>query len=263
MNVLIIIVSIFATLFIGIAVLFKKKKLPLLLPLPETYRQLLREHVSFYNQLNGAKKNEFENRIGLFLSQVRITGIKTTVEDIDKVFIASSAIIPIFGFQDWQYINLHEVLLYPSSFSHKLEQKGPHRNTTGMVGTGAYQHIMILSQQDLRQDFLNKSGKDNTAIHEFVHLIDKTDGSVDGIPEFILNKKYILPWLKLMHREIKQIKNNLSDINPYAATSEAEFFAVVSEYFFERPDLLKTKHPDLYSLLATIFRQRPQKPERL
>jgi hypothetical protein len=132
-----------------------------------------------------------------------------------------------------------------------------------MVGTGAYQHIMILSQQDLRQDFLNKSGKDNTAIHEFVHLIDKTDGSVDGIPEFILNKQYIVPWLRLMHQEIKRIMADQSDINPYGATNEAEFFAVAAEYFFERPDLLQIKHPELYSLLVTIFRQHPQKPGRL
>jgi MtfA peptidase len=262
MNILVIILFVFAILFAGIAFLFKKKKPPQVQALPESYKPLLMEHVSFYKQLNDAQKTEFEDRIKLFLSQVRITGVKTTVEDLDKVLIASSAIIPIFGFPDWQYINLHEVLLYPSSFNHDLEQKGPHRNTTGMVGTGAYQHIMILSQEELRQDFLNKSGKDNTAIHEFVHLIDKTDGSVDGIPEFILNKQYIVPWLRLMQREIKQIMVNHSDINPYGATNEAEFFAVASEYFFERPDLLQTKHPELYNLLATIFRQHPQKTGR-
>ncbi|MBK5270320.1 MAG: zinc-dependent peptidase [Bacteroidia bacterium] len=258
MDILFIILLIFASIFIGIFFLLKKRKLPILEPLPETYRQLLQEHVNFYSQLNDVKKREFEKRIELFLSQVRITGIKTEVEALDKVLIAASAIIPIFGFPEWQYLNLHEVLLYPQSFSHDLELDGPHRNTTGMVGTGAYQNIMILSQQELRQDFLNKSGKDNTAIHEFVHLIDKTDGSVDGIPEFIVDKQYIMPWLKLMHREIKQIMNNHSDINPYGATNEAEFFAVVSEYFFERPDLLQIKHPELYNLLVTIFRQRPK-----
>jgi len=73
------------------------------------------------------------------------------------------------------------------------------------------------------------------------------------VPEFILEKQYIIPWLQLMHREIKNILEDRSDINAYGATNEAEFFAVVSEYFFERPDLLKQKHPELYELLVTIF----------
>ena len=92
------------------------------------------------------------------------------------------------------------------------------------------------------------------------HLIDKTDGSVDGIPEFILQQQYILPWLQLMHKEIKEILEDKSDINTYGATNEAEFFAVVAEYFFERPELLQQKHPELYQLLSTIFKQQPAKP---
>ena len=55
----------------------------------------------------------------LFFSRIRITGVGTEVEDIDKVLIAASAIIPIFGFPDWEYMNLHEVLLYPDSFNHE------------------------------------------------------------------------------------------------------------------------------------------------
>lgn len=262
-----IIISILFTLAVFIlliyALLIKKKKLKPVQPLPETYRILLTEQVDFYKELDDAQKIEFENRMQLFLSKVRITGVKTTVEDIDKVLIAASAIIPIFGFPDWEYINLHEVLLYPAAFNNTFDQEGPDRNTVGLVGDGPYQNIMILSKQDLREGFVNKSEKNNIALHEFVHLIDKIDGAVDGIPEFLMDKQYILPWLDLMHRGIKQIMANRSDINPYGAANPAEFFAVVSEYFFERPDLLQTQHPELYNLLATIFRQQPQKPERL
>jgi Mlc titration factor MtfA (ptsG expression regulator) len=116
---------------------------------------------------------------------------------------------------------------------------------------------MILSQHELRQGFLNKTAKTNTAIHEFVHLVDKTDGAVDGLPEALMTKQYVIPWLNLMHQKIKEILKNKTDINLYGATDEAEFFAVVSEYFFERPDLLQQKHPELYELLTKIFRQQP------
>ena len=237
----------------------RKKNRPVQELLPEQDRLTLQKYVGFYNELDDKKKKEFERRMQRFLSTVRITGIGAAVEDDDKVFIAASAVIPIFGFPEWEYINLNEVLLYPDSFNDAFNQEGADRHTLGVVGTGPYQNIMILSKHALRNDFINKTGKDNTAIHEFVHLIDKTDGAVDGIPEFLLSKKYVLPWLNLMHREIKQIVKNRSDINPYGATDSAEFFAVVSEYFFERPDLLQEKHPELYELLVRIFRTGNQK----
>ena len=226
-------------------------------PITDSHRQILSEQVPFYQQLDDTRKTEFENRIQQFLSQVKITGVNTVVEDLDKLLIAASAVIPIFNFPGWEYIHLHEVLLYPDSFNHKFEQQGNGRDVLGMVGSGALNHVMILSQHQLRQAFINKTGKDNTAIHEFVHLVDKTDGDIDGIPAFILEKKYIQPWLQLMQHEIKLINENDSDINPYGATNEAEFFAVVSEYFFERPKLLKEKHPELYELLEKIFCKLP------
>ena len=226
-------------------------------PIPGSYKEILSEQVPFYQQLEETRKAEFEDRIQHFLSQTKITGVNTVVEDQDKVLVAASAIIPIFNFPGWEYIHLHEVLLYPDSFNHEFEQQGNGRDVLGMVGSGALNHVMILSQHQLRQAFINKTGKDNTAIHEFVHLVDKTDGDIDGIPSFILEKKYIQPWLQLMQHEIKLINENESDINPYGATNEAEFFAVVSEYFFERPKLLKEKHPELYQLLEKIFCKQP------
>lgn len=230
-----------------------KKKIPVLRAISEEYKTILSEQVPFYEQLDETRKQEFENRVQHFLAGTRITGIKTNVEDIDRVLIASSAVIPIFNFPGWEYVNLNEVLLYPDSFDHEFQQEGGHRSIIGMVGSGAMNHVMILSQHELRQAFINKTGKTNTAIHEFVHLVDKTDGAIDGIPEFILERKYILPWLDLMRKEIELILKDRSDINPYGATNEAEFFAVVSEYFFERPKLLKEKHPELYELLEKIF----------
>jgi Mlc titration factor MtfA (ptsG expression regulator) len=225
--------------------------------LPDNFRSILQEQSVFYQQLDDAQKDEFAKRVQHFLATTQITGVKTSVEDLDKVLVAASAVIPIFGFPEWEYVNLNEVLLYPDSFNHDFEQSGEGRNVLGMVGSGAMNNVMILSQHELRQAFINKTGKTNTAIHEFVHLVDKTDGSVDGLPEFITDKKYILPWLQLMQAEMKKIMAGRSDINPYGATNEAEFFAVVSEYFFERPGLLKEKHPDLYNLLSAFFKQAP------
>lgn len=253
----IVILVIFLTALVYTVYFLTKKTNSIPGAVPGHLAELLVANVIFYQELTQRRKKDFEERTRNFLTQVKITGVNTVVEDIDRVLIASGAIIPIFNFPGWEYRNLHEVLLYPDSFDHEYRQEGQGRNVLGMVGSGAMNHVMILSQFELRQAFVNKTGKDNTAIHEFVHLLDKTDGDIDGIPEALLNKKYIVPWLQLMQREIELIKENRSDINPYGATSEAEFFAVVSEYFFERPGLLKEKHPELHALLEKIFSPAP------
>ena len=256
---IVLIILLLAAVF-GLPILInnaRKKQRALSGPMPDNYRVLLNENVDFYKQLDQAKKAEFENRMQHFLATTKITGVRTDVEDLDRVLIAAGAIIPIFGFADWEYINLNEVLLYPEYFGESFNQKGKDRDILGMVGEGAMQNVMVLSKQSLREGFENKSGKGNTAIHEFVHLIDKTDGETDGIPEYLLSNQLMRPWIDKIHETIKQIMENRTDINPYGATNQAEFFAVVSEYFFKRPDLLESKHHELYEILVSIFKQKP------
>lgn len=222
--------------------------------LPENYRELLNDYVKFYRQLDEEGKKMFEKRVEHFLSTVQITGVNAIAEDIDRLLIAAGAIIPVYAIPDWQYINLHEVLLYPGTFNEDFDQGGSNRHISGMVGTGAMQHVMIITKWQLRQGFINNNDAHNTAIHEFVHLIDKMDGTMDGVPEIILERKYIDRWKNMMDSTIWQMKNDGSDINIYGATNQTEFFAVVSEYFFEQPDLLKANHPELYEMLGRIYK---------
>lgn len=126
----------------------------------------------------------------------------------------------------------------------------------GMVGNRFLNNKMLLSKRALRSGFSNKTDKNNTAIHEFIHLIDMEDGIVDGIPEIFMQQQEILPWVDLMYAKIKDIKENDSDIDAYGATNEAEFLSVAAEYFFERPELLKVKHPKLYAMLDSIFHRK-------
>ena len=224
-------------------------------PFPTDWKIILNRYVSFYNSLSGEEKNRFEYKVQEFLLNCRITGIDTSIDTTDKLLVASSAVIPIFQFDDWKYSNIHEVLLYPSMFNENFETEGSDRGILGMVGSGYMEGKMILSKPALRHGFKNESDKKNTAIHEFVHLIDKTDGSVDGIPSVLLEKQYAIPWIDLINKKIDEIYDGKSDINPYGGTDRAEFFSVVSEYFFERPKLLAKNHPDLYNLLEKIFKQ--------
>ena len=136
-------------LLVLIFLIFRKRKRGTII-LSENFRGLLNEYVVFYRQLNDGDKLRFENRIKDFLSYVRIHGVNTNIDELDKLLVASSAVIPTFGF-DWHYHNLRDVLLYPDRFNgNDFSLTSNERNALGMVGTGAMQRMMILSRPALR-----------------------------------------------------------------------------------------------------------------
>lgn len=225
--------------------------------LPIRFKDLLVQEVPYYQHLKETEKERFEASINNFINRVTMEWVGLEANDKDRVLVAASAVIPIFGFGEWQYPNLTNVILYPDTFNDEFSFEGGSRSILGMVGSGYMNGQMILSQKSLREGFSIPNSHQNTAIHEFVHLLDKSDGATDGIPSLLLDKLYILPWTNLVYQEIKKITKGHSDINPYGATNESEFLAVVSEYFFSQPKQLKQKHPELYHLLEKVFQQNP------
>jgi len=217
------------------------------------YRSLLEKEVFFYQHLNDKQKDRFLKAVLAFLERTHIEGVGTRVEDIDRILIAASAIIPIFAFDGWHYPHLSNVILYPETFNEAFQYQGNRRNTLGMVGDGFMNGQMILSKKALRAGFSKQKQQSNTAIHEFVHLLDKSDGSIDGVPELLLGKANISPWIHLIHHEMRAIEQGKSDIDPYASTNTAEFFAVAAEYFFTDPKHLQVRHPQLFAMLNQIF----------
>jgi Mlc titration factor MtfA (ptsG expression regulator) len=163
-------------------------------------KQLLPTHVNFYAKLNDVDKLLFEDKIEQFFDDVRIEGVGLELTQVDRLLVASSAVIPIFGFKDWSFRNVTNVLLYPDTFDKDFQFEGEDRNIMGMVGSGYMNGQMILSRRALEKGFSKNSGKENTGIHEFVHLIDKVDGATDGVPEAFLGNEYVEPWLKMMHK---------------------------------------------------------------
>lgn len=232
-------------------VVFRKKKAKLVL-FPEAWKKILTDYVAFYRNLNDNESLHFQKRILDFLNETKISGVKCDIGDLERLLVAASAIIPVFSFEDWEY-ELNEVLIYDGSFDGNYQTDGEGNNILGMVGGGAMHRMMILSKPALIQGFGNARDKKNVGIHEFVHLIDKADGVIDGIPSLLLENQYSIPWLELIRKKIDEIYEDSSDINPYGATGKEEFYAVVSEYFFERPHLLKSKHPEVYKVLSEAY----------
>lgn len=226
---------------------------------PTPWETVLQREVPFFQTLDESEKDRFREEVRIFLNEKRITGIKTSVDATVRMLVAASAIIPIFGFPGWEWDQISEVLIYPTTFNEQYEiGRVGDRDVLGMVGRGAMNRMMILSKPELLQGFRAAQDRKNVGIHEFAHLLDKSDGAVDGVPSVGLPRSVVTPWLKLVHKEMGNIRAGHSDINPYGLKNEAEFFAVASEYFFENPDKMKRKHPELYAMLEQVFQQDPQ-----
>ncbi len=231
------------------------KKETLSKPFSKKWRRFLTNNIEFYQNLNAKQRILFEQRIQYFLATKKISAVSTEIDDEIRLMVAASAIIPMFAFPDYNYPNLQEVLVYPNGFNEHFETDKD-TNIIGMVGNQFMNGTMILSKPDLIRSYNLKNQKNNVGIHEFIHLIDKNDGAIDGVPDILIKNSYVTPWLKLVREEMIKIEKGKSDISPYALTNNAEFLAVVSEYFFDTPEKFKKEHPKLYEYLTLIFKQK-------
>jgi Mlc titration factor MtfA (ptsG expression regulator) len=240
----------------GITRKVRRRRRILAQPFPAEWEAILRREVVFFRTLDPEEQGRFRRELQVFLGEKLVTGIKMELDATTRVLAAASAIIPIFGFPEWEWDQISEVLVYPDRFDRDFAfESGDQRHTLGMVGTGALNRLMILSKPDLLAGFRNPADKRNVGFHEFAHLVDKSDGTIDGLPAVGLDRAAIGPWIDLVRRKMEEMRRGDSDIDPYGLTNEAEFFAVASEYFFERPGVMERKHPELYAMMSRVFNQ--------
>lgn len=225
-------------------------------PVPGEWHRILEKRVRYYRELPPERQRLFAKRVQAFLAEVAINGADTEVTLADKLLVAASAEIPLFGFPDWRYPNIDEVILHGKSFSKDFDPEAREQTVLGLVGNRELSRAMVLSKPALHEGF-GRHTEHNTGVHEFAHMLDMSDGATDGLPDYYLDDTLSGPWMRLVHREMRKIKEGDSDLRDYAATNEAEFFAVASEYFFNRPEELEADHPQLFLMLERIFRQVP------
>ena len=259
---LVAVVALFAALAWWLTAKRRRDAAALASDFPPRWRKELTQRVAFYRALNQADKARFEQRMQLFLARTAITGIETEVDDVTRVLVAASAVIPIWGFPDWEYPNLNEVLIVPDAWAEKAD---PDREFHGLQGTllGAVQgfgdgdQYMRLSKAALERGFRDWQNGENVGIHEFAHLLDHADGGIDGTPGLTLPDELRPVWADVARRELARVQNGGGILDAYAGTNEAELFAVATEMFFENPDKLAQHHPELYDLLTRALAQHP------
>jgi MtfA peptidase len=196
--------------------------------------------------------------------------------EVMKACLATRIAIVIFGLEDpeqntsllWLR-NWRELIVYPSAFR-------PHRQLVSQLGGSplglvmhsdpielgetSYQGPLIITWQDAKPRALRRMPA-QVLIHELAHKLDMLDGYSNGHPPLHASMDHQV-WhdtleSAFLHLKRQVAKGHKHELNPYAATSPAEFFAVCSEYFFEAPELLHTAYPDVYMQLCMFYKQQP------
>ena len=134
-----------------------------------------------------------------------------------------------------------------------------HEGDQGRLGEAWLRGAIILSWDDVRRDSGDFQDGRNVTLHEFAHQLDQQDGNFDGAP-LLEKRSHYRSWARVLMKEYRALgeaaeRGQETLIDQYGATNPAEFFAVITEAFFESPRALKEKHPELYAELKQFFHQ--------
>jgi Mlc titration factor MtfA (ptsG expression regulator) len=249
---------------------FKKWRRKRLLnrPFPDDWLPLLKSNVPYYQYLPAKLQQKLKGFTQIFINEKQFEGCAgLELTDEIKVSIAAQASILLLGIDDLSYIyeDLRSVLVYPKKYVAKVKQ----RNNGFFVEEGfeqrhgeAWSHgYVILAWDEVQKGASDIQDGQNLVFHEFAHQLDYEYGATDQI-EHGTQDSHFLSWGHIVGNEYQKFLTSIQEnqqtlIDRYGATNVAEFFAVITELFFERPVDLKNKHPKLYDQLKEFYQQDP------
>ena len=221
-------------------------------PFPETWRAVVEREVGFYRQFDPATRERFEEQVKLFVLTKEFAGRDgMIVDDTVKLVVAATACRLSVNLPGEHYGSLRFITVWPGAI---------HTEDEGVSGT-ACRNKVVLSWKAVRRGLDIPDDGQNVAYHEFAHVLDAADGSVDGTP-LIFDPALDGRWAEVMEEEFQQLQAAQVEgmrtlLDSYGASSKAEFFSVATEAFFERPRGMRLHHPKLYQLLSDYFHQDP------
>jgi len=219
-------------------------------PFPEAWIPHLDHGVPFYADLSSTQKRRFHGDLKLFVWEkhfIAAGGLEIT--DEIRVVIAAAAVRLILHLDISYYDRLTEIVVYPSHF-HEAD------NDQVVFGQAWDWGIVVLSWDAVVQGLQNPDDGHDTATHEFAHVLDRADGEFDGTPKLRAYKDFGR-WAQVMSTQYlalrKKRRAQRRVMRRYGATNEAEFFAVATESFFEKPRQMRQHTPDLYDELQRFY----------
>jgi Mlc titration factor MtfA (ptsG expression regulator) len=234
-------------------------------PFPPPWDALLQERVGFYRHLPQELKQELQHRIRVFLDEKRFEGCGgLVITDEIRVTIAAEACLLLLNRPGPCYPTLRSILVYPHPYMAPTRRlMGPMllEEETLRAGESWQTGAVVLAWDAVQQGARNGTDGRNVALHEFAHQLDQEDGQVNGTP-MIRGGSRFRAWASVLGTQFVHLQDDIARlqahvIDDYGATSPAEFFAVVTEVFFEKPLELRATQPDLYRELAAYYQLDP------
>ncbi len=234
-------------------------------PFPEEWRAILERGFPLYARLSPEDRSELEGHVQVFLEEKSFEGAGgLEMTDEVRVTVAAQACVLLLHRDTDYYPRMRSVVVYPRAYlaEHRSEEGGlVTEGHSVRLGESWSSGAVVLSWGDVRAGARDLRDGHNVVFHEFAHQLDLEDGGVDGVPELEGGSAY-RAWARVFSEEYLELradakKGRRSVLDDYGATNPAEFFAVATEAFFEKPGALRRKHPELYAELAAFYRQEP------
>lgn len=233
---------------------------------PRLWREILKRRMPYFRSLPTDLQLQLKKHIQVFINEKQFVGCDgIEIDDDIRVTIAAQACLLLLNRHTDFYPNLKQILVYPSVFIVKNQE---HRDG-GVVterqrflsGESWQQGKVILSWQTTQADAATPGDGSNVVLHEFAHQLDQEAGDANGAPLLSRTSDYST-WSEVLSQEYDTLRRNAQQNIPsifsyYGATSPAEFFAVITEVFFERPEDFYQQHKSLYKELSLFFNLDP------
>jgi len=234
-------------------------------PFPAAWRDIVRRRVPLVSALPAAQQLLLKNRIQVLLAEVPFIGCAgLEVSDEMRITIAAQAAFLLLG-RGGSFGNLREVLVYPGHFVVPRSEVGAggvvHEARDVLAGQSWQRGQVIVAWDAVLDGAADPHDGANVVMHEFAHQLDQDAGAANGAP-YVGRGALQQAWARVMRQEFDALRARLARaepglIDPYAATSPAEFFAVTTELFFEQPEALAAERPELYEQLKRCYRLDP------
>jgi len=236
---------------------------------PPEWEAFVHANVAHYGVLDDAEQAELRAMMQVFLEEKEWEGCGgLELTDEIRVTIAAEACLLQLGLPHDYYRNVESILVYPSTVVPPERQAGVFERIAGPVeasvpilGQAFTQGPVILVWDAVLHGARHPGQGHNVVYHEFAHKLDMLDGAADGTPP-LADREQFDEWVAVCSREFLRLralvgKGHKTFLDAYGAKNEAEFFAVATEEFFDRPHVLQEHSPDLYRVLGAYYRQDP------
>ena len=234
-------------------------------PFPDEWQAICRRNVGLYNRLPDDLRRQLHGLVNVFLNEKRFYGCKgLEITDEIRVTIAAQACMLLLNRPTGFFRGLKSIYVYPQSYVAKETIRDGVIEIEGRsvrLGESWRHGPVVLAWDSIRGGVRNIEDGGNVVLHEFSHQLDQEDGAADGSPVLDSRSSYVT-WSRVLGAEYEALRRRTevgrySDIREYGATDPAEFFAVITEAFFEKPRQMQRKHLELYEQLKNYYKIDP------